>query len=410
MQAKGKRKADAVESDSSVSGVTARGSRSKRMSKPNTVASRRGTLAAKAAGKKISTQTFTSVTIVPRDDEVDDKHERVVLIDNHSQLPVLELYRNKEKAVPMSYLWKDFIRETQLVRDQIGLDVLGSFLTEEEQKLIDLKNNSHIFPELVTSKGCLRSKDNYSAAAEASRTGGIFTRSSATATTSKGDEYRARAKALRAKATAYEKQSEAYEQAATLVDLKFDAKVDENQLTSAGMTFLANEIPLTRKELNGHLQAHEAHLIAVAEKLRGEMSSVAIFVQRAEKRLRDEIQLKVAADLKLLRDIKRFGKFELQAWQIEALPQETHQCKCPICQQVPEGDAPDGAKYLFGPDFPQGDMDDVLPDIKLEDSPGAVNDPGAVSEEGATNEVGTANDPGASNEEGMDTDGAPEAI
>ena len=31
----------------------------------------------------------------------------------------------------------------------------------------------------------------------------------------------------------------------------------------------------------------------------------------AEKRLRDEIQLKVAADLKSLRGIKRFGKFEL---------------------------------------------------------------------------------------------------
>ena len=118
------------------------------MSQPNAVASRRGTLAAKATGKKISTQTFTSVTIIPRDDEVDDKHERVVLTDNHSLLPILQLYRNKEKAVPISHLWKDFIRETQLVRDQIGLDVLGSFLTREKPQLIELENNS---PSLFSS-------------------------------------------------------------------------------------------------------------------------------------------------------------------------------------------------------------------------------------------------------------------
>ena len=130
-------------------------------------------MAVKSAGKKISWQTFVTETVVLRDDEADEEHKRVVFINNYSQLPVVVLYSKKEKAAPMSHLWIK-LRDSQLVRDQTDLDVLGSFLTEEEKQVVELKNNAQIFPELVTSKAYLRSKANAKAAAGASRTGGIF--------------------------------------------------------------------------------------------------------------------------------------------------------------------------------------------------------------------------------------------
>ena len=207
-------------------------------------------MAAKAARKKSSGQTLVSETVIPRDDEADEEHKRVVFTNNHTQKPVLVLYRKTEKAAPISHLWKDFIQESQLVRDQIGLDILDSFLTDEEQHAVELKNNAQIFPELVTSKGFLVSKDNAKAAALAPRVRGVFTKSSAAATTTKGDEFRARAKALKVKALAYTKQSEAYKAAASLVE--GNSQVDES-LISNGMNFLENELPLSQKELNRHL-------------------------------------------------------------------------------------------------------------------------------------------------------------
>lgn len=61
-------------------------------------------MAAKAAGKKISGQTFVNETVVLRDDEPDEEYRRVVFIENHSRLPVVALYRKKEEAAPMSHL------------------------------------------------------------------------------------------------------------------------------------------------------------------------------------------------------------------------------------------------------------------------------------------------------------------
>ena len=52
-----------------------------------------------------------------------EEHERVVLIDNHGQEPVLVSYRDKEKTEPIIYLYKELSRQSQLVRDQIGLDL-----------------------------------------------------------------------------------------------------------------------------------------------------------------------------------------------------------------------------------------------------------------------------------------------
>ena len=48
---------------------------------------------------------------------------------------------------------------------------------------------------------------------------------------------------------------------------------------------------------------HEDHLTATAERLRSEMAGLnATFVHRAEKRLKNQIQLKVCTDYKLCRD------------------------------------------------------------------------------------------------------------
>ena len=66
-------------------------------------------------------------------------------------------------------------------------------------------------------------------------------------------------------------------------------------------------LSLNRKELNRYIVDHEEHLTVTAEKFRSEMAGLTLFVYRVEKRLRDTIQLKVAADYKLCRDIKNFG-------------------------------------------------------------------------------------------------------
>ena len=76
---------------------------------------------------------------------------------------------------------------------------------------------------------------------------------------------------------------------------------------------------------------HEDHLTAMAERLRSEMAGLATFVHRAEKRLPDQIQLKVATDYKLCRDITLFGSFEMKVWQMGALPINIHTCWCDIC-------------------------------------------------------------------------------
>ena len=321
------------------------------MKQPNLKTQTRGTKAVKAAGKKLSVQvTESSLRIVTKDEKNDQDHEKVVLLDNDTGKHIISLYRNTERAVSMSHLWGSFISETQLLRDQIGHETLGSFLTEEESNAIKLKHNAHIFPELINNKGYLRSKDNLAAANKVSRVGGVFTKS--IANVEKHTEFKARAKALRAKVNAFEKQANAYDTATKLVEKKPDTTIDEINLESLGMIYLRKEIPLSRKELNTHLQAHENHLICVAEKLRGEMSAVAAYVNRAKKRLRDDIQLKVATDLKLLRNIKNNEQFELKSWQIAALPSNAHECQCFHCATSLK-DAFQSATYKFENTLPE---------------------------------------------------------
>lgn len=128
---------------------------------------------------------------------------------------------------------------------------------------------------------------------------------------------------------------------------------------------------LTSEETNAYAEASEAHMIATTEKLRCDMSKLAAYVHHAELRLRDLIQLKVTADLKLLRDIQQFGQFELCKWQIGALPAEKHICQCEICMmpEPPQG-LGSGVPYPF-PGFEEGTREDALPQVTLDDTPTA---------------------------------------
>lgn len=121
----------------------------------------------------------------------------------------------------------------------------------------------------------------------------------------------ARAKALRVKAIAFNKQANKYIKAAELIRDNKDAVVDKQKLEKCGIKFLGNEILLIRLKLDKFIEANNNYLTTIAEKIRGEISVLLAFVNKAEKNLRALIQLKVAADLKLLRDIMKYSYFEL---------------------------------------------------------------------------------------------------
>ncbi|CAD6585007.1 MAG: hypothetical protein ASARMPRED_001978 [Alectoria sarmentosa] len=358
-------------------GLTRRNARSKNFAAPNATASARGTQSARAQGKKVSRATITMDHKIHMEDQIDSHHERVVFIDNNTGEPVHALYRKTEKAEPMAHLWAEFVRATQSVRDNIGADVLCSPLSEQEASAISLRNNAHIFPILITSKGGLRSKDNLEASTKNAQrnAGGTFTRGSATA--SQADILRSRASSLRKKANALQKQADAYDQVVDAMENQGLTVSEEEPLTKCGMAYIGEVLTLSRKEVNRYIVDHEEHLTATAEKLRSEMAGLAAYVHRAEKRLRDLIQTKIAADLRLLRDIKKFGSFEVQAWQMGALPHGSHVCWCDICTGTPRtadedvDPDPDAAsrvalQYPAGAGLPQARRENAYPEIKLE--------------------------------------------
>lgn len=347
---------------------TNRGTRSKNMKRPNATASMRGTKSAKALNKKISKQKVITERLVPMGDQHGIDFERVVFIDDVTKEGKLAFYRKTEKAEPMPHLWAEFIAESQSIRDQIGPEQIGSFLTPEEYKAINLKANHHIFPSLVTSKGALRSKDNYEASTSgANRIGGKYTKDAATGTVDNRALLMQRAKALRTKGTAYLKQADAYDAAAEGMDDPSEDLPEESAEAKKGMLYIGDALGYSKADLSKYIMSHEDHLTATAERLRAEMAVLAAYVQRSEKRLRDQIQLKVAADLKILEDISKFGRFELKSWQVEALPSGSHICACQLCCSTQPRDYAVHAKYTFPPTLPQVSQGDALPYIKLED-------------------------------------------
>lgn len=87
---------------------------------------------------------------------------------------------------------------------------------------------------------------------------------------------------------------------------------DLNRLSNAGLKLLAKNVhPLTARDLHKLSDADEAHLPALAEKLRIGFLPLTSMIIKREKRLRDLIQIKVAADLKLPRDIDAKTSFEI---------------------------------------------------------------------------------------------------
>ena len=98
-----------------------------------------------------------------------------------------------------------------------------------------------------------------------------------------------------------------------------------------GMSYIQDVLSPSRKEFNKYVQDDEEHLIATAEKLRIETAGLAAFVHGAEKRLRELIQLNVAAGFQLCRDVEPFGRFEFKTWQMEALPLNARVCRCEGC-------------------------------------------------------------------------------
>lgn len=172
--------------------------------------------------------------------------------------------------------------------------------------------NAHIFLELVTSKEYLRSKNNSTATSQTSRVNDVFVFFSII-TRIKAQKLDQRVKTLFRKVTVYQKQAQTYEKIVVLLMNDENTNIDENELEKSNMTFLRNELSLSHKELNRHLQKEKSHLMTVAEKMQDEMFSLAIYINRVKKRLRDMIQLKAVTDLKLLQDIKKFSNFELQS-------------------------------------------------------------------------------------------------
>ena len=271
----------------------------------------RDTKIVKATSKKLSIQmTKFSLRIIIKNEKNDQNHEKIVLLNNDTEKHIISFYRNIERVVSMSHFWNFFISETQLLRDQIDHETLKSFLIEKEFNAIKLKHNAHIFSELINSKDYFRFKDNLATTIKISRVDDVFTKS--IANVKKHTKFKTKIKVFRTKVNVFEKQTNAYDTATKFVEKKSNITIDEINLENLKMIYLRKEISFSRKKLNTHLNAHENHLICVAKKFRDEMSTVATYVNRAKKRFRDDIQLKVATDFKLLKDIKNNEQFELK--------------------------------------------------------------------------------------------------
>ncbi|KAL8705524.1 MAG: hypothetical protein Q9201_001341 [Fulgogasparrea decipioides] len=81
----------------------------------------------------------------------------------------------------------------------------------------------------------------------------------------------------------------------------------KTRLSSQEMTYIGDSVLYSRAKFSKFIRDHEDHLNAAAERSRSDMVVFSAYAYRAEKRSRDLIQLKVAADLKLCYDIVLYG-------------------------------------------------------------------------------------------------------
>lgn len=125
------------------------------------------------------------------------------------------------------------------------------------------------------------------------------------------DILRSRALSLRKKASTLTKQADFYEKTIDQMNLAKKSSSKKTALDKHEMIYIEDVLTLSQKKVQRYIVNHEEHLIITAEKLRSEMTDLAVYVHRAKKHLRNLIQLKIVADLKLCRDIKLYDKFEI---------------------------------------------------------------------------------------------------
>ena len=78
----------------------------------------------------------------------------------------------------------------------------------------------------------------------------------------------------------------------------------ETNVAKKRITFIEEVLSLNCKKFNNYINNYKNHFIVIVEKLRSEMLDLAFYIYRAEKRLRDLIQLKIIVDYKLYRNIE----------------------------------------------------------------------------------------------------------
>ena len=215
------------------------------------------------------------------------------------------------------------MRLVQSLRDQIELNVFASDATIAELKTINIQTMSNVFPEMITAKNALRSKNNYEASTTNAQRFSMSVFSKNTAIATNIDTLRNKASSMKKKASALNKQTRKYETTADALKttMKKEKSIDDDELsnslenesplTQVKMSYIEKSLTLNRKKFNRYIKNHENHLSVTAMRLRNEMTSLTLFVHRADKKLKNAIQLKMTTDLKLLRDIKQFGKYEI---------------------------------------------------------------------------------------------------
>ena len=302
-------------------GIPKRDSRGRNHHGLNIAVSKRGTKSARRQGKETSepeSKLMTEIR-VPMEEHNDRQNERVVFIDDITNKPAMQLFRTAEGAESTARLWADFLPAAQSARDRLGVDTVDRILSQIEasqMNQMDLNSNDPLFPTPIVNRGFSLSRDD--------GTAGSFPKSAAGRIGPKR-ELLNRAFALRTKAAAIIKQAEKDERAADrLLDDDDDNGLPQGTAkATTAMAYIGDVLPaLTRKNLGTFMAALSGH------------------VRGAEKRLHDQILFKVGADLKLCRDVRQLGRFEMQAWQMETLPSGLHKCQCPECLKArPEADA-----------------------------------------------------------------------
>ncbi len=301
--------------DDSTSFSINRSTRSKNFKTSNVIVSVKEIISAKVQSKKIFTQKIIIKMLISLKNQHDFNHEKVIFLNNTIKKSVLALYCKTKKTEFISHLWAEFLNEIQTLKDQIELNVFDNTLFEEEVVAINLRNNVSIFSSLIIEKEALWSKNNLQAfiSNAARNQEEVFIKDFAIAMNN-SNILKSQALSLRKKVFALNKQINAYEKTADQMNISKQSSSKKISLNKHEMIYIENVLTLSRKKVQQYIVNHEKHLMITAEKLKSEMTDLAVYVHHAEKRLRNLIQLKMTTDLKLCHNIKQFNKFKMSVW------------------------------------------------------------------------------------------------